>query len=104
MEWAGIMEHINITVADVVQVIILLVAVVTFINSYGSRIKALEKDIQAQVTRCNGAMREYVPRQLLNSKIETLTKELEHLNAGQTALSKKMDEMYKVILDFAQKR
>lgn len=103
MEIAQVMEHIDVSVTDLVQLLILLVAVITVVNSYGSRIKALEKEIEAQQTRCAAAMESVVPKPVLNAKIEKLTGEMVHLNHGQKALSKKIDDIYKLLMDFAKR-
>jgi len=104
MEIVQVMEHFNIRVADLVQLIILLVAVITVVNSYGSRIKALEKSGIEQKERCSESMGKVVTRTLLNAKLETLTSEMVHLNNGQKALFKKMDDVYKLLMDYAKER
>lgn len=102
MEITQVMEHFDIRVADLVQLIIVLVAVITVVNSYGSRIKALEKGEQEQKDRCTSAMTKVVTTSLLNAKMETLTGEMVHLNNGQKALFTKIDDVYKLLMDFAK--
>jgi hypothetical protein len=104
VEIAQVMENLDIRVADFVQLLILLVAVITVINSYGSRIKALEKDGQQQKEQCSASMSKFVPQTLLNAKLETLTGEMVHLNDGQKALSKKVDDIYKLLREYAKER
>ena len=104
MEIAQVMEHLDIRIADFVQLLILLVAVITVVNSYGSRIKALEKEGEQQQVRCSAAMESVVPKPVLNAKLEKLTGELVHLNNGQEALVKKVDDIYKLLMDYAKGR
>lgn len=102
MEMTWIMEHIDVTVTDLIQLLILLVAVITVVNSYGSRIKALEKEGEQQRDQCAQAMAKVVTQSLLNAKMETLTAEMIHLNNGQKALFKKVDDIYKLLMDYAK--
>ena len=66
MEISQVMEHLDIRIADLVQLMIVLIAVITVVNSYGSRIKALEKETHAQQNRCIAAMESVVPKPVLN--------------------------------------
>jgi hypothetical protein len=104
MEIAQVMEHLDIRVADFVQLLILLVVVITVVNSYGSRIKALEKDGTEQKDKCSLAMTKVVTQSLLNAKMETLTAEMVHLNNGQDALFKKVDDIYTLLREYAKER
>jgi outer membrane murein-binding lipoprotein Lpp len=103
MEIAQVMEHIDVSIADLIQLLILLVAVVTVVNSYGSRIKALEKDVDKQSEKCAAAMESVVPKPVLNAKLEKLAGELAHLNDGQKALFKKVDDVFKLLMDYYAK-
>ncbi|MHA2390189.1 MAG: hypothetical protein ACXACW_15825 [Candidatus Hodarchaeales archaeon] len=102
MEIAQVMEHLDIRIADLVQLLILLVAVITVVNSYGSRIKALEKDGEQQRNQCSQSMSEVVTQTLLNAKVESLKGEMIHLNNGQKALFKKVDDIYTLLMDYAK--
>jgi hypothetical protein len=102
MEIAQVMENLDIRVADFVQLLILLVVVITVINSYGSRIKALEKEVDKQSDRCVAAMDLVVPKPVLNAKLEKLAGEMAHLNDGQKALFKKVDDIYTLLMDYAK--
>jgi hypothetical protein len=102
MEIAQIMDHFNVTVTDLVQLLILIAAVITVVNSYGSRIKALEKEVESQQTRCAAAMESVVPKPVLNAKLEKLAGEMVHLNNAQKALFQKVDDIYKLLLEAAK--
>ena len=104
MEIVQVMEHLDIRIADIVQLLILLVAVISVVTSYGSRIKVLEKAGEQQKVHCAQAMATVVTQPLLNAKMENLTTEMEHLNNSQKALFKKVDDIYKLLMDFAKER
>ena len=96
------MGYFGITVADVVQVVILLVAVVTVVNNHGSRIKFIEKNVDTQRRNCSVAMESVVLKPVLNAKLETLSLELVHLHKGQQALSGKVDDIYDLLREYAK--
>jgi len=104
MEMAQIMGNLDIRIVDLVQLLVLLVAVITIVNSYGSRIKALEKEGEEQRKNCGVSMSKVVTQQVLNAKLENLAAEVGHLHAGQKALFQKVDDIYTLLREYAKER
>ena len=104
MEIVQVMEYFDIRIADIIQLLILLVAVITVVTSYGSRIKVLEKAGEQQRVQCVQAMAKVVTQPLLNAKLENLTIEMKHLHKGQKALFEKVDDIYDLLREYAKER
>lgn len=98
------MPLMGLTIGDLVQIALILVAVTGVVIRHGSRISSLEKEAEKQETTCNIRMDQVVSKELLNAKLDKIHSELTNVKQGQLGIFKKMDILNDRIMEVLSDR